>query len=861
MPDFGQHHQPIFDDFPRLEDYTQQQHVFGPPLGHFGIPTTFDDLSQHASGANYPRNFPRAEDLTRYPEEIDDFYGPRGSSEWQQHANDDLTQQHTSFAREEDLESLDKPRSQVISGVRSQTQTPGSTNLRVEKHSEWHRESSFDSRHSSSDRPLVQFGRTTTERPLHVLTTFDTPNTDDSGDFTLQKSGFGDLTLESETSDSTTTQTRPYVLSRPRTTTFRPRHPDEETEQFNLQNSGFYDSVQQGQVTQRPKVSFARPYEHAQFATTEKPRILEKETETPQQVQPLVTYGQQVTTPNSRIVFEEETERPQEVRPLVTFGKPKSILESHSLTLENSGFYDNLQRSEVPKTTESLRQAQQVTQSSKAEFAGGSEDFTLQKSGFYDYPIGNIKPEASDKIERLQPPLVGNLEITQQTQGVFQQQSNFESAVTDNGKLGKPAVYDGYDLTQQTASQVDFGPDSQFGREFSSQSRNPQQKPLIPPLAHSIQISNNNYSGQSLQSADSRTERIYTATENQGLLPTVRPTMKPAPKPVPRYTRPWQISQLHDLPKQAETEDYRETKNASVETSVTQKTETNSDKHSQSLRGDLPGSSEPTTTPLSIEEKPYITIYEKPDINDNQKSQTDFDSQQQYEQVNLNANDELNNLQKPRNEGKQNGSGIDQFSQSNRAYYFNQQRIHHNSEYSQQTNYYNQNNDKIELGQQIQNPVSQQDNFGQLNHQSNLQFNQKHESTYQFHQQHTGNLQIEAQQGVNQQDLKPAQFGQQSQQLSSNGEEDFSQKSQDPLLERQLTELEFNQQSQKALLIEQENGKKLNYNLDAGTVPLDETKLVNGDIESSTQTFWMRVGHKLSSSYDKAKERARTIFG
>lgn len=512
--------------------------------------------------------------------------------------------------------------------------------------------------------------------------------------------------------------------------------------------------------------------------------------------------------------------------------------ESDSLTLQNSGFNDYPIRStEKPQQGKPIRNYGQ----------SGSQDFTLENSGFND----EVRPLTS-----------GNLQLSQQTEDVTQQQNSFASSAVRNQRLEKLDDFGVGDLTQQTASQIDFGPESQVGRGFSSQDvskperyssysqNNSQQSQSLQAgrrnehptgqyienlsqqhqqLFDNTQELGSDQSGRYIESANSQTERSYTSTDSQGYISTIRPTVRPAPKPVPRYSRPWQVNNINSRPKQTENEQRSsESQNAGIE----QSSSPNSVKPLS--RGDLPGQSEPTTlestTPLFYDNVPVTT--ERPSITP--KPYDDFGLGQQYERVDLNINNESHGLQN------------NQFGQSGGAYHFDQHHsFRHNFSYTQNSNYFNQQGSNIDLGQTIQNPLSQQNSQLETNG-----YGQDQQSTYRFREEQLRHSKFEQSSSSNY-DLNPINI-ENSHLLESTSQNVFNQQTQFPSFE-QSSQYEFGQQ---------ETNQRSEDLLAAGVIPLDERRPLDTWPENTTPpTFWKKIGQKLSHSYDKAKEKAKNIFG
>ncbi|XP_011494063.1 PREDICTED: mediator of RNA polymerase II transcription subunit 15 [Ceratosolen solmsi marchali] len=84
-------------------------------------------------------------------------------------------------------------------------------------------------------------------------------------------------------------------------------------------------------------------------------------------------------------------------------------------------------------------------------------------------------------------------------------------------------------------------------------------------------------------------------------------------------------------------------------------------------------------------------------------------------------------------------------------------------------------------------------------------------------------------------------------------ERDFNQQTQEVSYDGQSSQLEFDVQRQKT-----------KSNLEEGTLSVNKTKSIysTAEVEASTtpSTFWKRVGHKLSDSFNKVKERTKAIF-
>ncbi|XP_014219549.1 inner centromere protein A [Copidosoma floridanum] len=425
------------------------------------------------------------------------------------------------------------------------------------------------------------------------------------------------------------------------------------------------------------------------------------------------------------------------------------------------------------------------------------------------------------------------------------------------------------DSVQQTAGRVNFGSDSQLGRRFSLQNTfGPQE-------------TNATHEALLLSTSDKRKEGGDRAVE----------TGPPQSLEQPSHDV---LEIFYDVPSadsaNTKTENARREEAIDARPTLKGKADQGNGNGSQEKpsgphRGDLPGHSEPsislvveksppvvmekpltTENPVFVTPKPLSTIVPEPIIpivNEKAKINKDdcnhqmpvvsynFKLSHEKSIVNLNGNDRLSDVQNSNNQWQQKTSDLDGLGQSSQAF-FNHQKYHHNYYYNQFNNKY-----KFDDQQQVQqiwnpmrtlelsNPMRPAAEFSAQNKSTELShlqesFNKFHGYQREFKVEKTG------------QNVQPIPY-EESAQFLSGRQSNYRQEIQEPT---------FLPSSQWHDSLSLENSGQ---NSNSSLIMVDNLPPIKPWIEteptSTQRTFWKRVGHKLSYSYNKAKERARTIFG
>jgi hypothetical protein len=273
------------------------------------------------------------------------------------------------------------------------------------------------------------------------------------------------------------------------------------------------------------------------------------------------------------------TPEPSRVQPL-TFEKYKpdqenvkpQLSETQKFILEENDYNNYQQHNEKPKVTEYQRPVQLTDKIEKLDLSQKSEDFTL-----------GIQQTVNQS----------NLEQNHQTPQLNSQTVEFH-----------------YPRKHSTESNID----------------------LLSQQHQSVQLIDLNQYNEQLRYINS--ERISSTTEVQELLSTKYPFIKPLIRPTSRYSKPWQVSQIHTTPQESQdNQKQSEIDNDDVQQSKQNPNRINIDTVSSPTRSNLPNNNH------SFNSRPF----EQKDFNqqtqvisfEGQSSQLELDQQQQKTKNNL----------------------------------------------------------------------------------------------------------------------------------------------------------------------------------------------------------------------------------